>query len=569
MITAAAGLVERQREKRLRRAQNDLWYLATKILKRGWNPEAGGKDSPFRGKGLTEELHKPLCGWIDRNRSALSLAYWFARWHHKTELVMAQIIQDILRDPCVTLGYFHGVDLLAGQVVQEVAWHLQNNPELRKLDPIGVDDEGKPYNVLPARNAKKFVTADQFTVRRHRYSRFPTLFGKGVGSETTGLHMSKAYLDDIIGRKTIEDSGLAKVKTWFQNTLMPVVDDSQIRVSGTRWHIDAVYEDWIKSPDWKTVVLPCAVREEDDFITDPSRVDWSQDKIMLVGDKKLAAPIYGPLEYRGQQRKKLVWFMENMGQDFDPQMMNDPSPAGEKPWDREACEHIIPLKETHGPGLVVVLSDPAPAKTGSMDARGAKWRGDGTKDDWATCVVKIRRNGMRNEIILLDGKFSKEWDVDEGFDMICDLKRKWGASKHAVESTGQAIALYENSHKRAADRAKVPFSAIELEGTYRGNAKNVYFSALASRAKNREFFICETCDPGFREKFLAQAREWRPQDNGGNSLRYDDCANVVSFATDPALQNMAPQVGEVVRTPWELADDEEPSEPGRTRYCAA
>jgi hypothetical protein len=158
-------------------------------------------------------------------------------------------------------------------------------------------------------------------------------------------------------------------------------------------------------------------------------------------------------------------------------------------------------------------------------------------------VVKVRRRGLRREVILLDGRRSKEWDVDAGFDSICELKRKWHANRHAVEATGQAIALYEHSHRQAARRAGVPFNPVTLSGTYRGNAKNAYFSALASLAKNDEFLICaESCDKDFLDTFLAQAREWRPQDNGGNALRYDDCANVVSFATDPEVMTLAPVV---------------------------
>ena len=38
------------------------------------------------------------------------------------------------------------------------------------------------------------------------------------------------------------------------------------------------------------------------------------------------------------------------------------------------------------------------------DSASSKKRGDGTKDDWAIAVLKIRRRGMRREAILLDGK---------------------------------------------------------------------------------------------------------------------------------------------------------------------
>ena len=53
----------RQRElRRCTRGPNALWYLLTKYLDRGFNPEAHAG----RGAGLTERMHRPVCSWIDR-----------------------------------------------------------------------------------------------------------------------------------------------------------------------------------------------------------------------------------------------------------------------------------------------------------------------------------------------------------------------------------------------------------------------------------------------------------------------------------------------------------------------
>jgi hypothetical protein len=334
-------------------------------------------------------------------------------------------------------------------------------------------------------------------------------------------------LDDIIGRRTLEDNALPKIAAWYRNTVLPVLNNGgRIRAVGTRWHTDDLWGKFIEDDNWDCVVRGALEKDG-------------------VPDRAGSPVLYGPPGGEKAAMKQINLLMQEMGPDFDTQMQNDPSPAGEKPWDRELCEQYISLEDAKGAGVIVVLSDPAPAKTGSMDFRGTKARGDGSKDDWATCVVKLRRRGLRREVILLDGRRSKEWDVDEGFDIICDLKRKWHASKHAVEATGQAIALYEHSHRQAARRAGVGFTPVKLEGTYRGGSKNAYFAALASLAKNDEFLICdETCNKDFLATFLEQAREWRPMDNGRNALRFDDCANVVSFACDPAILQMAPVVDE-------------------------
>ena len=560
---------EEKRREKLERCKKDLWFLLTQVLKRGWNPNVGGAESPFPGKGLTEELHKPMCGWLDARRSILTSGIFAPRWHHKTEIAIGEIIQEILIDPSVTLGYFHAVDQQASMLVSEVAHHLTQNEELRKLEPIGIDDDGKAYNVLPARNAKKFATADRLTVRRHRFSRFPTLYGSGSGAEIAGIHMRKAWLDDIIGLRTLENSELPKIKTWFESNLMPVVDDGMIRVRATRWHIDAIYETWIASKDWHTIVLPSCIPVEYDFMEDPSVIDWTKDKLEVPIENKLHAgiPIYGPRAYRETQRKKLFYFQANMAGNFASQMQNDPSPASEKPWDASRCEHYMTRREyaaLKGRGVRFVLGDPAPAKVGSLDLTGARLRADGSKDKWAWQVVDIRANGQRQEIVWIDGSASREWTKDEGFDEGCRLAKKWGTPFVSVESLGQAIALYEDDMRRAARKAGIGYTPVKLKATYKG--KNTQFGALCSRAERGEFFILDTIDEEHRAATLAQCREWRPLESGRNSLRYDDEANALSFACDPGLQEFAPQ-GQAYEDPIELWESEMQHARGRSRYC--
>lgn len=514
-LDLAAGYAEVRRQKRRTRAESDLFFLCADILGYRWNPALQ--------RGMTEEFHLPLCRRMDGLRAHDRVGTFCARWHLKTTVfTIGLAIQEILRNPNITILISHAVDEQVENIVSEIANHFLANKELRKLAP----------EIAPSVGVKRWAKANQFTVRRPAFSRQPTVLGRGAGAEITGAHVDLILLDDIIGRRTIEDSQLPKIASWYRNTVLPVLNPGgRLRAVGTRWHVDDLWGTFIADKAWHCVVRGALER---DGVPDES------------GEPVLYGP--GTGEVPGglsEAAKRLHLLQREMGPDFAPQMQNDPSPAGEKPWDRTGCEHFISLSEAKGPGALIVLSDPAPAKTGSLDARGARQRGDGTKDDWATCVVKVRRRGLRREVILLDGRRSKTWDVDEGFDQICQLKRKWHVNKHAVEATGQAIALYEHSHRQAARRSGVAFAPVKLSGTYRGQAKNAYFSALASLAKNDEFLICaESCDKDFLDMFLAQAREWRPLDNGGNGLRYDDCANVVSFATDPEVMSLAPVVDE-------------------------
>jgi len=591
---AATGKAQAARLRKLKRCQGSLWYLATEVLGYGWNPTAG--KGVFRGKGLTERLHKPVCDWFDARSDDHFMGMWISRWHHKTTLVICQMIQDILKHPDIAMFYFHSVEEEAERVNREVIQHVKFNEKLRALDPIGTREDGRPYNVFPKKNqktvnGKRWDGSSEMWLYRpvEYYQRFPTLLAKGSKSEITGSHANKAYLDDIITGKTVRENQLGVVSDWVQHTVIPVVDDMVLRVSGTPWADWGLYSDWMADSDWRTLVLPGATLEP------LEEIDWSQDKIELTRDDTLQNPIYGlgDQESLDRQRKKLQILKRQMKQNFDPQIMCDPSPKSEKPWSVEECEHWIDYKEAmKGPGTIFVLGDPAPLNVGSLDGRTEKGRADGSKDEWALAVVRLRANGDRLERILLDGDASRLWSKDQGFDEMAQLAKFHHTPYMENEAAGQSIALYEADLQSSARRIGARWQRVlwvnqdgkrkvGLGWTYRG--KNHYFEALASAAKNDEVFIVkpDTLPSARRlifERFLngdgkdlgalQQARGWRPLDSGRNALRYDDRANVWSFCVDPALEAATPTPNAVNQNDFWAEDARETSH-FRTRYCGA
>jgi hypothetical protein len=584
-----------EREKEQEKCKRSLWYLATNYLNYGWNPRAG--KGLFRGKGLTERLHKPICDWFDAHADEHFMGMWISRWHHKTTLVICQIIQDILRHPDIAMFYFHSVEEEAERVNREVIQHVKFNEKLRGLDPIGRRADGRPYNVFPKKgqktvNGKRWDGSSEMWLYRpvEYYQRFPTLLAKGSKSEITGSHANKAYLDDIITGKTVRENQLGVVSDWVQHTVIPVVDDMVLRVSGTPWSDWGLYTDWQSDPDWRTLILPGATLEPLESI------DWSANKIELTRDDTLKNPIYGlgDDESLERQRKKLNILKRQMKNNFDPQIMCDPSPKSQKVWSVDECERWLTYKEAmKGPGTIFVLGDPAPLNVGSLDGRGEKARGDGTKDEWAMAVTRLRVNGDRLEKILLDGDASRFWTKNEGFDEMARLAKFYGTPYMENEATGQAIALYEEELLKSARRIGARWTRIRwvdadgkrktgLSWTYKG--KNHYFEALASSARCDEVFIVkpETLPESRRHVFqnflfgtekdfgcLPQVRGWRVLESGRNALRYDDRANVWCFCVDPALEFAAPTPKVVKQEDFWTEEDLGPMLPQRTRYCGA
>ncbi len=574
--------LERNRVQRLARARRDLWYVAGG-LGYHWDPEIGDEGSPFgRGKGLTTRLHQPICQWMDARLDRPFIALFMSRWFHKTTIVVCRIVQEILRNPNVAILYWHAVEAEALKVLGEVAHHIKTNEWLRSLDPIStrvVDGKVKPYNVFPRKDVKKFETEDKgFTIRRpaERFSRFATLFCRGAGSEVTGAHGNIGFLDDTIARNDIEDNQLAKKKDWYENTVLPVIDDMRIVVTGTPWSDWGMYQDWCGDPEWCTLEIPAATVERIE------EVDWSQDKIRLTPDYEFEGSInYGYEENAPKLRKKLRVLKRQMKSNFGPQIMVDPVPKEEKPWSVEECEKELFIPSDRiwlHPGTTFILSDPAPLYIGSDSGENEKKRADGSKDEWAIAAVRITSVGDHHELYLLDGIASREWGTDEALELALSWLRKWRTSYLYNESFGGLQVDYSERAKKIALRMGITVYFDPKTGrlpryadAYMSQAKNHRFTQLAWFAKQGWFRISSRCSKSFLEDqreprlgFLYQAREWRPLHKGRNSLQYDDRADVVARGTDSALINMAP-IAEIIRDEYEEDESEEAAV--MSRYC--
>ena len=485
--------------------KRDLWALMTEVG--GVNVVEGLVTAKDRQPCLSIEFHKPLIDWrSDMRRRRMigkgkdTLALW-PREFCKTTVMIWESAQDLLNDPMTTIVWWHAVEDQAGKACLALSTILQTHKELRKLFPPGT---------LPTEKAKKFISGTGFKLPCNR-SGTPTFQPFGWSSEATGAHAKYGKLDDIISRGIIEDNQLPKVASWYQNTVCNVVMASGWKDAiGTRWDVNDQYATWLKSANWE-----CMVR---------AAIEDESGKPDVKGK-----PVYMDMTLLDKKR-------EEMQHDFAPQMMNDPSPAGEKPWSQD-CERFMPKKEAETcAGTVVIITDPAPARVGSFElGSGTNYKGlGGEKDEWATAVLKLRRVGDRREIILLYGDSSKLWDTDMGFERMAQMAYSFKARRYAIEKTGQAVVTYDNEFQKAKRKVGVSgCSEIELETTYKG--KNPRFGLLCSRAKAGEFFISEGCPKTVVDKFLDQARTWRPM-GSKNGLREDGIADCISYACDPAFE---------------------------------
>ncbi len=467
---------------------------------------------------LMDHFHLPICEWLAERANELYVFWSAARGHYKTTLQIADVAQDLLREPKKTHLWVHNTLTQAEKAAKELAWHFQHNDKIRELWP----EHCAAPKVKFFKSASQDGTASFNLVSRiGERSAQSSFTACSIHKDVTGMHISGSVrMDDLISADTINESGgLQYVSDYWGHTIIPVMDPGcKARNTGTRWDAADLYGKWIASEDWHTMVR--AVLEDE--LGNP---DWKGKNVGVISDEEL--------EFRRRE----------MGALFGPQMMNDPAPMSERIWNQSRCEHpfLTAPQAREGKSITIVLGDPAPYNVGSPTFRKEQERGDLTKDDWAWCVVRVRRNGSRQEIVLLDGTYSKTWDEDEGFDEGVRLARKWGAKYAGVESPGGLGGSYQRAWSHACKRGGVRCGLIKLETTNKADGKNYRVASLASRARQMEFLIAESCPQVFLKKFFEQVRVYRKTAPGKNNLQHDDVVDVVGYATDPALDKIAPQ----------------------------
>ena len=229
-----------------------------------------------------------------------------------------------------------------------------------------------------------------------------------------------------------------------------------------------------------------------------------------------------------------------------------------------------------------ILSDPAPHLQGGFKGLTEKQRGDGTKDHWSICAIKIRPRGEALDRILLDGVRSQEWSHQEGADEAARLMKKWRSNLFFSEA--------QNEHHKYMKQACLALGIglrrskqngpLKFDNYNKSDRKNASFNELAGVARLQEFWISETCPDEFlygdkeHTGFLTQARKWIKLKEGSNTLRYDDDADVVARCMDTALLEFSPHAQFKDRgNPWGDDDDDDSGDDGgyqsRSRYCGA
>jgi predicted phage terminase large subunit-like protein len=225
-IGRAAGRgVGRLREVKRWLALNDLYYLLTGLLGR---------------RDLRHDWLYARCREVQAAPDG-RLDLW-AREHGKTSIISFGLtIQDILRDPEITVGIFSHTRPIARAIARPIKREFERNEPLKAL----FDDV---LWAVPTREAPQWSETDGIVVKRRGNPKEATLEAWGL---VDGLPTSKHYrlrvYDDVIDKRAVNTPDMiAKATEMWELSLALGTRGGAERYIGTRYHFNDPYAEIIR-----------------------------------------------------------------------------------------------------------------------------------------------------------------------------------------------------------------------------------------------------------------------------------------------------------------------------------
>ena len=179
--------------------------------------------------GLTiKDFHRR---WLDLRRYHKRTLLLAPRGHGKSEVATIGYCEyRIAYDPNIRILIVSASATNALRFSGKLRAECEKNNKLLSLFPGCGKDKNSKW------------TDAAFTVcGRNRIHEIPTVTALGVGSAVTSGHYDLVILDDPIDLEDVTNEDMLRKKLeWFDNVLDPVAD-SEMHISGTRWHMADMY----------------------------------------------------------------------------------------------------------------------------------------------------------------------------------------------------------------------------------------------------------------------------------------------------------------------------------------
>lgn len=161
----------------------------------------------------------------------------WGREHYKSTIVtFALTIQDILRDPELTVGLFSFNRPIAKAFLRQIKFEFESNKPLIWLFPDILWEN-------PQRSAPKWSEDEGIVVRRSGNPKEATLEAWGlVDAQPTSKHYRLMLYDDVVTKDSVTTPEMIrKVTESWEASLNLGSDGGRIRYLGTRWAVNDTY----------------------------------------------------------------------------------------------------------------------------------------------------------------------------------------------------------------------------------------------------------------------------------------------------------------------------------------
>ena len=264
------------------------------------------------------EVEKEPEGWLD---------LW-SRFHYKSTIItLAGAVQEILRNPEITIGIFSHVLSISKQFVKQIQRALED----RRLYDLFPD-------ILHEKPPQRFWSAqDGLVVKRNGNPKEPTVQAAGlVEGQPTGVHYQLRIYDDIVTAESVSTAEqiVKTTSAWELSQALGTAEGGRAWYCGTRYHPQDTYQE----------LLDRGVLKE------RRRICFDDDgQSVLMPDEKLAD------------------LRRDMGErTFASQMLQTPVGEGVRTF-RDVWFHTLERMPDAGPMNRYILIDSANAKRKTSD----------------------------------------------------------------------------------------------------------------------------------------------------------------------------------------------------------
>lgn len=265
------------------------------------------------------------------------LDLWFREGYKSTIITFFGIIQEILRDPEITIGIFSFNKPVARKFLKQIKYELETNEKLKQLYP------GILY-ADPQKESPSWSEDGGLVVKRRGNPKEPTLSSSGVvDGQPTGAHMVLRVYDDLVTVDSVTSPEMVTktLEAWsLSNNLAARGADglSRFQMVGTRYHLADPYHSMIEMGAVKPRIYPATdngLRDGNPVFLSPAT--WAEKKKVMTTTVLAAQMLQNPAAGTAAIFDK-AWlkFMDIRPATLNVYILVDPASSKKKGSDRTA-----------------------------------------------------------------------------------------------------------------------------------------------------------------------------------------------------------------------------------------